>query len=81
MRLNSPEHKIIILCGGQGKRLGNITNKIPKPLVKVGNLTIIEHKLNYYKNKDYLIKNIEFISLSILLVDTKYKGFSISINH
>ena len=22
MRLNSPEHKIIILCGGRGKRLG-----------------------------------------------------------
>ena len=51
MRLNSLEHKIIILCGGQGKRLGNITNKIPKPLVKVGNLTIIEHKLNYYKKQ------------------------------
>ena len=51
MRLNSPEHKIIILCGGQGKRLGNITNKIPKPLVKVGNLPIIEHKLNYYKKQ------------------------------
>ena len=49
--------KIIILCGGRGKRLGNITKKIPKPLVKVGNSTIIEHKLNFYKKqglKDFI---------------------------
>ena len=39
-------HKVIILCGGKGRRLGNITKKIPKPLVKVGGLTLIEHKLN-----------------------------------
>ena len=43
--------KIIILCGGKGKRLGIITKKIPKPLVKVGKLTIIEHKLNFYKKQ------------------------------
>ena len=48
MLLNS---KIIILCGGKGKRLGNITKKIPKPLVKVGKIPIIEHKLNYYKKQ------------------------------
>ena len=41
-------HKVIILCGGKGRRLGNITKKIPKPLVKVGRLTLIEHKLNFY---------------------------------
>ncbi len=41
-------HKVIILCGGKGRRLGNITKKIPKPLVKVGGLTLIEHKLNFY---------------------------------
>ena len=49
--------KIIILCGGRGKRLGHITSKIPKPLVKVGNLSMIEHKINYYKKqgiKDFI---------------------------
>ena len=51
MRPKSSKSKIIILCGGRGKRLGNITNKIPKPLVKVGNLPIIEHKLNFYKKQ------------------------------
>ena len=44
-------HKVIILCGGRGKRLGKITKKIPKPLVKVGPLTIIEHKLKLYEKQ------------------------------
>ena len=51
MKLNLLKPKVIILCGGRGKRLGNITNKIPKPLVKVGNISLIEHKLNYYRRQ------------------------------
>ncbi len=39
---------IIILCGGMGKRMGKFTKKIPKPLLKVGKIPIIEHKINYY---------------------------------
>ncbi len=51
MQLNLLKPKVIILCGGRGKRLGNITKQIPKPLVQVGKFSIIEHKLNYYKKK------------------------------
>ena len=51
MQLNLLKTKVIILCGGRGKRLGNITKQTPKPLVKVGKFSIIEHKLNYLKNK------------------------------
>jgi len=47
------KNKIIILCGGQGKRMGSITKKIPKPLVKIGSLSIIEHKLKFYKNQGF----------------------------
>ena len=49
--------KILILCGGRGQRLGNITKKIPKPLVKVGKKVILEQKINYYTKqgiKDYI---------------------------
>ncbi len=54
---NFIKSKVIILCGGRGKRLGKITNQIPKPLVKIGKLSIIEHKLKYYKKqglKDFI---------------------------
>ena len=30
------EYKMIIVCGGRGRRMGALTNKIPKPLIKVG---------------------------------------------
>ena len=45
------ENNMIILCGGRGRRLGKLTNQIPKPMVKIGNASIIEHKLKYYRSQ------------------------------
>lgn len=45
--------KIVILCGGLGSRLSEETNKIPKPMVKIGNKPIIEHIMNIYKKNGY----------------------------
>lgn len=53
MKKKNSKTEIVILCGGRGKRLGKITNKIPKPLIKVGKIPIIEHKLNYYKKQGF----------------------------
>lgn len=44
---------ILILCGGRGKRLGLISKKIPKTLVKINNKPIINHKLDYYKKSGF----------------------------
>ena len=41
--------KVVILCGGIGSRLAEETKLIPKPMVKVGNLPIVQHIINYYK--------------------------------
>jgi len=35
----------IVMAGGKGERLKPLTDKIPKPLLKVGDTTIIEHNL------------------------------------
>lgn len=43
--------KMIILCGGRGRRMGSITKKIPKPLIKVRKKPIIKHKIDYYKSE------------------------------
>ena len=44
----------VILVGGRGKRLGKLTNKIPKPLIKIGDkifLDILIEKLIIYNFK------------------------------
>lgn len=45
----------LILCGGRGERLKPITNKIPKPLIKIDGREILGYILNHLKS--YEIKN------------------------
>ena len=50
--------KIVILCGGQGTRLREETEYIPKPLVKIGNKPILWHIMKTYARygfKDFIL--------------------------
>ena len=42
--------KVIILAGGMGTRLGEITELIPKPMVLIGNQPILWHIMNIYSS-------------------------------
>ena len=39
--------KAIVLCAGFGKRMHPITKKIPKPLVKINNITLLENSIKF----------------------------------
>ena len=43
----------VILCGGKGTRLGNITKKIPKPLVEIRGKSIIWYILKMLKRNKF----------------------------
>ena len=50
--------KTIILAGGYGTRLGDITKKMPKPMVRIGNKPIIWHIMktySQYNHKDFIL--------------------------
>ncbi len=50
--------KVIILAGGFGTRLGNITEAIPKPMVAIGERPIIWHIMkmySHYGHKDFVL--------------------------
>jgi len=51
MKENKIKNPMIIVCGGRGKRMGKITNSIPKPMIKIGKKPIIEHKIRYYQTQ------------------------------
>ncbi len=52
----------LILCAGFGKRLNPITLKIPKPLLKIRNLTLLEH----------CIKLIKLVGIKKILINSFY---------
>lgn len=40
--------KTVILCGGYGTRIRNVSDDIPKPLIPVGGLPVVWHLMKYY---------------------------------
>ena len=78
--------QVVILAGGLGTRLSEETDLIPKPMVKIGNIPILLHIMNFYSSfghKDFVValgykseviieyfENNKNSELSITLVDT-----------
>ena len=42
--------KVVILCGGKGTRLKELTEEIPKPLVEIGGKPILWHIMKIYSH-------------------------------
>jgi len=42
--------KVVILAGGLGTRLSELTKTIPKPMIKIGPVPIVVHIMNHYLN-------------------------------
>lgn len=50
--------KVVLFCGGLGTRLGELTENIPKPLVRIGYRPILWHVMKYYAHfghKDFIL--------------------------
>ena len=50
--------KVVLFCGGQGTRLRDYSDQIPKPLVEVGSRPILWHLMKYYAHfghKDFVL--------------------------
>ena len=40
--------KVVILCGGQGTRIRDVADDIPKPMIKIGGFPILWHIMKYF---------------------------------
>ena len=84
MKTKINKNPMIILCGGKGKRMGEITKKIPKPLLKIGKKTIIEHKIKYFLSPTYVERwpSGRRRTLGKRVYGQPYQGFeSLSLRH
>ena len=73
---------VVVMAGGEGKRLRPITHNIPKPMIKIGDTPILEHHLNSFY--EYGIKKFFWITTNYLsnqisdyFKDGKSKGLQI----
>ncbi len=41
--------KVVILAGGKGSRISFYTQKIPKPMIRIGNIPLLVHIMNIYQ--------------------------------
>ena len=78
--------QVVILAGGYGTRLSEETDLIPKPMVRIGNIPILQHIMNFYSgfgHKDFVValgykaevivdyfETTQNLGLNIKLVDT-----------
>lgn len=52
--------KAVILAGGRGERLGKITDKLQKTMIKIGGLPVLRHQINLLLK--YGVKDIIFLT-------------------
>ena len=72
--------KAIILCAGFGKRMRPITKKIPKPLIEINGVTLLENSIKFLSSLGikHIIINVHHLHKEIINF-LKKKNFSIKI--
>ena len=45
--------KTVILCGGKGLRIRDLSDILPKPMIKIGQYPILHHIMNIYSKYNY----------------------------
>ncbi len=74
--------KAIILAAGYGKRMLPITNRIPKPLVKINGITLLEKSINFLSSLgiNHIIINTHHLNKQIVkFINTKNFSPKISV--
>lgn len=50
--------KVVLLCGGQGTRIRDVSENVPKPMIPIAGLPILWHIMKYYStwgHKDFVL--------------------------
>ena len=65
--------KVVLLAGGYGTRSSELTGEVPKPIVLIGELTILMHIMTLYAKYEY--HNLLFPpDISLIILNNFFKS-------
>lgn len=67
-------NQVVILAGGKGTRMKEMTEDLPKPMVEIGEIPVLEHLINIFSN----FQSFEFLILTGYLsekIETYFKDY------
>ena len=79
--------KVLILAGGMGTRISELTDSIPKPMIKIGDKPILWHIMKHYSffnHKDFYIAlghKAEIIKEYFLNLNSLHTDFSVDLSN
>lgn len=76
--------KAVILCGGKGTRMSEVTNDIPKPLAMIGGKPILWHIMKIYQyygvNEFILLLGYKGEKIKEYFLDYEWKHNSLTLD-
>lgn len=71
-------HAAMIFAAGLGSRMGSLTQEVPKPLLRVGGTSLLEHALSYVPpTVERVVVNVHHHAEQIIAL-SEHHGFTIS---
>ena len=61
--------KAVIMAGGKGTRISSIAGDIPKPMIKIGEMPVLEHEIECLRKQDFKEIIITVSHLGHLIMD------------
>ena len=52
--------QVVLLAGGKGTRMREMTETVPKPMVKIGGIPVLQHLMNifnFYGEFEYIVSS------------------------
>jgi NDP-sugar pyrophosphorylase family protein len=82
-KLSRETLKVLVLCGGQGTKMRPLTLTIPKPMLPLGYKPILEHSLNFFKQRGLynFILSIGYLGEAIIKYFGDGSSFGVSIKY
>jgi len=83
LEIKRKENFIFILAGGLGKRMNNLTKRMPKPMLKINKKPILENQINFFKKKGFynFIISVNYLSNKIINYFGDGKKFGVNIEY